>query len=476
MNVKNLPVEFLKDNQIIPLDDEKVFITRKTPFYAVEDLRFLTGKIPETILISEEEFNEKLEEYVSNIQNNLEEETEIKETFFEDLLVGSDAPVIQMLNSLFLKAVRSDASDIHFEPFSDRVVVRFRLDGVLHEVSTIPLNVYPQVVSRIKIISKLNVAEKRLPQDGRIKVKIGEKKLDMRVSTLPTVFGERVVIRLLDRSDTLLTLEELGFEPDDLKKYERIIRKPHGLVLVTGPTGSGKSTTLYASLLKLKTPRKNIITIEDPVEYQIDGISQIQVNPKIDLTFANGLRSILRQDPDIVMVGEIRDLETAEIAIHASMTGHLVLSTLHTNDAPSAVARLVDMGVEPFLVASSLEGVIAQRLVRKICESCKNAYIPRDDEIEEINRYLGKELKIDKLYKGEGCENCLGTGFKGRIAIYEIMEIDEEMRVVISKQPESMAVREKALEKGMRTLVQDGLFKVINGITTVEEVLQVAQV
>ncbi|ACO03394.1 MAG TPA: type II secretion system protein GspE [Persephonella sp.] len=476
MGVDNLPVEFLKENQIVPSEDGKVFITKKTPFYAVEDIRFLTGKTPETVLISEEEFNEKLEEYISNIQNSLEEETEIKETFFEDLLVGSDAPVIQMLNSLFLKAVRSDASDIHFEPFSDRVVVRFRLDGVLHEVSTIPLNAYPQVVSRIKIISKLNVAEKRLPQDGRIKVKIGEKKLDMRVSTLPTVFGERVVIRLLDRSDTLLTLEELGFEPDDLEKYERIIRKPHGLVLVTGPTGSGKSTTLYASLLKLKTPRKNIITIEDPVEYQIDGISQIQVNPKIDLTFANGLRSILRQDPDIVMVGEIRDLETAEIAIHASMTGHLVLSTLHTNDAPSAVARLVDMGVEPFLVASSLEGVIAQRLVRKICESCKKEYIPRDDEVEEINRYMGRELKIGKLYKGEGCDNCLGTGFKGRIAIYEIMEIDEEMRAVISKQPESMAVKEKALEKGMRTLIQDGLLKVVKGVTTVEEVLQVAQV
>jgi len=476
LGVDNLPVEFLKENQIVPSEDGKVFITKKTPFYAVEDIRFLTGKTPETVLISEEEFNEKLEEYISNIQNSLEEETEIKETFFEDLLVGSDAPVIQMLNSLFLKAVRSDASDIHFEPFSDRVVVRFRLDGVLHEVSTIPLNAYPQVVSRIKIISKLNVAEKRLPQDGRIKVKIGEKKLDMRVSTLPTVFGERVVIRLLDRSDTLLTLEELGFEPDDLEKYERIIRKPHGLVLVTGPTGSGKSTTLYASLLKLKTPRKNIITIEDPVEYQIDGISQIQVNPKIDLTFANGLRSILRQDPDIVMVGEIRDLETAEIAIHASMTGHLVLSTLHTNDAPSAVARLVDMGVEPFLVASSLEGVIAQRLVRKICESCKKEYIPRDDEVEEINRYMGRELKIGKLYKGEGCDNCLGTGFKGRIAIYEIMEIDEEMRAVISKQPESMAVKEKALEKGMRTLIQDGLLKVVKGVTTVEEVLQVAQV
>jgi len=472
----NLPVEFLRENRIVPSEDGKVFITKKTPFYAVEDIRFITGKTPEIVIISDEEFNERLEEYISNINNSLEGENEVNESFLEDILVGSDTPVIQMLNSLFLKAVRSNASDIHFEPFSDRVVVRFRLDGVLHEISTIPLNAYSQVVSRIKIISKLNVAEKRLPQDGRIKIKIGEKKLDMRVSTLPTVFGERVVIRLLDRSDQLLTLEELGFESDDLRKYERIIRKPHGLVLVTGPTGSGKSTTLYASLLKLKTPRKNIITIEDPVEYQIDGISQIQVNPKIDLTFANGLRSILRQDPDIVMVGEIRDIETAEIAVHASMTGHLVLSTLHTNDAPSAVARLVDMGVEPFLVASSLEGVVAQRLVRKICEVCKTEYEPKEEEIQEINRNIGKELNIEKLYRGKGCENCLGTGFKGRVALYEIMEIDEDMRTVISKQPESMSVRENALKKGMRTLIQDGILKAVKGITTVEEVLQVTQV
>ncbi|WP_457640545.1 type II secretion system ATPase GspE [Persephonella sp.] len=476
MPVNQFPVEFLKENQIIPVDENKVYITRKTPFYAVEDIRFLTGKTPETVLISEEEFNEKLEEYISNIENKLEEEEEIKESFFEDLLEGSDAPVIQLLNSLFLKAVRSNASDIHFEPFSDKVVVRFRLDGVLHEISTIPLNAYPQIVSRIKIISKLNVAEKRLPQDGRIKVKIGEKQLDMRVSTLPTVFGERIVIRLLDRSNKLLTLEELGFDTEDLEKYERIIRKPYGLVLVTGPTGSGKSTTLYASLLKLKTPRKNIITIEDPVEYQINGIGQIQVNPKINLTFANGLRSILRQDPDIVMVGEIRDLETAEIAIHASMTGHLVLSTLHTNDAPSAVARLVDMGVEPFLVASSLEGVIAQRLIRKICENCKEEYTPKIEETEEIKKFMKKDLKIEKLYRGKGCDQCLGTGFKGRIAIYEIMEIDEEMRGVISKQPESMAVREKAISKGMKTLIEDGMEKIVQGITTIEEVLQVVQV
>ncbi len=396
----------------------------------------------------------------------------------EDILEGSDAPVIQLLNSTFLRAVRARASDIHFEPYSDYVLIRFRLDGVLHEINKLPKSSYPSVVSRIKVMAKLNVAEKRLPQDGRIRIRIGEKEMDLRVSTLPTIFGERVVIRLLDRSTKILTLKELGYMEDDLKKLENMISKPYGLILVTGPTGSGKSTTLYASLLKLKSPRKNIITIEDPIEYQIDGISQIQVNPKINLTFANGLRSILRQDPDIIMVGEIRDLETAEIAIHASMTGHLVLSTLHTNDAPSAVTRLVDMGVESFLVASSLEGVIAQRLVRRICNNCKTEFVPSDTEIEEINRLTGEDIVRpgDKLYKGKGCEQCFGTGYKGRIAICEIMEVDEEMRSTISKTPESTVIRKKALEKGMKTLLKDGVQKALSGITTVEEVIQATKV
>ncbi len=476
MVFKDITIDFLRENQIIPLDKNKIYITKKTPFYAIEDIRFLTGNSPETFLISEDEFNEKLEEYISNLENKIEEQELQEETFFEDLLTGSDVPLIQLINSLILKAIRANASDIHFEPFSDKVVVRFRMDGVLHEITTIPLNTYPQVVSRIKIISKLNVAEKRLPQDGRIKVKIGEKKLDMRVSTLPTVFGERIVIRLLDKSNKLLYLDELGFSSEDLKKYRRIIKKPYGLVLITGPTGSGKSTTLYASLLELKTPRKNIITIEDPVEYQIDGISQIQVNPKINLTFANGLRSILRQDPDIIMIGEIRDLETAEIAIHASMTGHLVLSTLHTNDAPSAVARLVDMGVEPFLIASSLEGVIAQRLVRTICKNCKKEYSPSETEVQEIERYIGKSMEIKKLYKGEGCQECLGTGYKGRTAVYEIMEVNEELRTIISKNPETVTIREKAISNGLKTLLEDGIMKILNGKTTLEEVLQITQV
>jgi len=474
LKTKNISIDFLRENKILPIDETKVYITKQTPYFAIEDFKFITGIIPETILISEEEFQEKLEEYIAKLESHIEETFVEEEKFFEDLLSGSDTPVIQTLNSIFLKAVRALASDIHFEPFSDKILVRFRLDGVLQEITTISKSIYPQFVSRIKIISKLNVAEKRLPQDGRIKVKIGEKQLDMRVSTLPTVFGERVVIRLLDKSNKILTLEELGFSKEDLKIYKDIIYKPYGLILITGPTGSGKSTTLYASLLELKSPKKNIITIEDPVEYQIDGISQIQVNPKIKLTFANGLRSILRQDPDIIMVGEIRDVETAEIAINASLTGHLVLSTLHTNDAPSAVARLVDMGVQPFLVASALEGVIAQRLVRRICENCKEEYIPKPWEIDEF-KFLGLNPP-QKLYKGKGCENCLHTGYKGRVAIYEIMKLNEELKTVISKTPETTIVKEKALNKGMKTLVIDGIQKAIKGITTLEEVLQTTKV
>lgn len=478
IDITKLSIDFIKENWILPIDKERIYITANTPFYAIEDIRFLLGgKPPKTILISEEEFNEKLEEYISNLKSELEEEKEEESSFLENLLESSNSPIVQLLNSIFLKAIRANVSDIHFEPYLDKVVIRFRLDGVLHKIEEIPKGSYPQIVSRIKVLSKLNLAEKRLPQDGRIRVKIGNKEIDMRVSTLPTVFGERIVIRLLDKSTKILSLEELGFFPEDKEKYERIIGKPHGLVLITGPTGSGKSTTLYATLLKLKTPKKNIITIEDPVEYQIEGISQIQVNPQINLTFATGLRSILRQDPDIIMVGEIRDLETAEIAVHASMTGHLVLSTLHTNDAPSSVARLVDMGVEPFLIASSIEGVIAQRLVRRVCENCKTERELKNWEIQEISKYMNIEnLKEKTVFYGKGCEECLGTGFKGRIAIYEIMEVDEEIRSLISKNTETTKLKRELLKKGMKTLIQDGIEKFLNGITTLEEVLQVAQV
>jgi len=526
-----LNIDYFRENQILPIDDKSFYITDKTPFFAIEDIRYILGFPPKTVKISEEEFLEKLEEYVEKLASAEGiESIEQEEEGFENILEGSSSPVIQTLNSIFLKAIRNNVSDIHFEPFSRNIVVRFRLDGVLHKITEIQKSIYPQIVSRIKIMAKLNVAEKRLPQDGRIRIKLGNRDIDMRVSTLPTAFGERVVIRLLDKTNKILTLDELGFSQEDKEKYERIIRKPYGIVLITGPTGSGKSTTLYASLLKLKSPTKNIITIEDPIEYQIDGISQVQVNPKINLTFASGLRSILRQDPDIIMVGEIRDLETAKISIHASMTGHLVLSTLHTNNAPSSVARLVDMGIEPFLIASSLEGVVAQRLVRKICQNCKEAQKLEDIEVEQIlkyyptyfakyilktgefdrlenlnSRYNLEEVKniLEKIknrdnvsheimdlylkdfrnflenidiYRGKGCDNCLGTGYKGRIAIYEIMEIDEDLRALISKNVETSVLKEKALKNGMKTLVESGIEKVLDGVTTLEEVLQVAQV
>ncbi len=467
-------IDFYRNNQIVPGGENKFYITKNTPFYAVEDIKFYTDTIPQLIEVSEDEFQEKLEEYISSLTEKIESEETEEGIDFEDILQASDTPAVQVLNSTFLKAIRINASDIHFEPFSNKVLIRFRMDGVLHEINEIPPSLYQSVVSRIKVIAKLNVAEKRLPQDGRIKIKIGKKEVDMRVSTLPTSFGERTVIRLLDKSNKILTLEELGLYPDDRKTFEEIIKKPYGLVLVTGPTGSGKSTTLYASLLKLKTPRKNIITVEDPIEYQIDGISQVQVNPKIGLTFAAGLRSILRQDPDIIMVGEIRDLETAEMAVHSSMTGHLVLSTLHTNDAPSSVTRLADMGIESFLIASSLEGVIAQRLVRRICENCKEEINPSENEKEFIKKHLHID-KDFKLYRGKGCEQCLNTGYKGMIAIYEIMKIDEDFRSLISKTTDSKTIRDYAVKNGMKTLLQDGLRKAVDGVTTVEEVLSVAK-
>ncbi len=469
----DLPVDFMRRYFILPDGEGRFFITENTPFFIVEDLRFTFGKV-ETVLVDEETFNEKMEDYISSLESRLEEGEEAEGAIFEDLLAGSDAPIIQLLNTIFLKAIKVGASDIHFEPYERDVIVKFRLDGVLHEVTRIPFSSYPKVVSRVKVISRLNVAEKRLPQDGRIKVRIGKKQIDMRVSTLPTVFGERVVIRLLDRSHKLLTLKELGFSDRDHAVFEDVITKPHGLILVTGPTGSGKTTTLYAAIQRIWTPEKNILTVEDPVEYQMEGINQVQVNPRIGLTFAAGLRSILRQDPDVIMIGEIRDLETAEIAVRASMTGHLVFSTLHTNDAPSSIARLTDMGVEPFLVASSLECVLAQRLVRRVCSHCAFEYEPTEEELKTIHSVLG-DVNVVRLKRGKGCERCLGTGYSGRIAIYQVMKIDEEMRALISRTSDTEKIRELAKKRGMRTLLEDGMEKVLSGITTVEEVLQVAR-
>jgi general secretion pathway protein E len=457
-------VDYEDENKIV------LIVPESYNFLYVEEIRFKTGKDVILKKIPNEEFTKLLQEKLSQEEIILETQAEEVETVSDILETEEDSPIIKLVNSVFIKANALNASDIHFEPYEDECLVRFRMDGVLHEYLKIPPSTYSSVVSRIKVMANLNIAEKRVPQDGRIGLRIGSKELDIRVSVVPTVFGERVVLRLLDKSGFLLTLDDLGFDEKDLKVYKKLIQKPYGIVLVTGPTGAGKSTTLYASLLFIKNPRKNIITIEDPVEYQIKGVNQIQVNPKVGLTFASGLRSILRQDPDIIMVGEIRDTETADIAVHAALTGHLVLSTLHTNDAVSSVARLVDMDIEPFLIANSLEGVVAQRLVRKICNNCKKPYKPTSLEIEELKLDPSKDYTF---YKGEGCEQCLNTGYKGRIGIYEVLEFDEELKSLIVKTQDSNEILKVAKIKGFKTMFEDGVNKVLKGITTPQEVLAV---
>ena len=460
-------------NYVVLEEGERELLVAVPPDYdplALEELRFLSGKDLRLKLLDREQFNSLLEEKLSEETPQGEEETSETETGVKyDLLLETDeSPVVKLVNRILLKATRVGASDIHFEPYEDETVVRLRMDGELHEYTRIPPARYSEVVARIKVLANLNVAERRVPQDGKFHVKVGQRDYDIRVSVVPTVFGERVVLRLLDKSGKLLTLEQLGLSEEDLKKVEEIISKPYGMVLVTGPTGAGKSTTLYAVLQKLKNPRKNIITIEDPVEYQIKGISQIQVNPKVGLTFAAGLRSILRQDPDIVMVGEIRDRETAQIAVQAALTGHLVLSTLHTNDAPSAVTRLADMEIEPYLIASALEGVIAQRLVRKICPHCKVEYKPSKEEIEKLGLSPDGDYTF---YRGKGCEHCMGSGYKGRIAIFEVLPFDEELKKLVTRTQDATEIRNFALKRGFKTMLQDGVEKILKGITTPQEVL-----
>ena len=396
--------------------------------------------------------------------------------------------VIKLVNLIIMQAIKERASDIHIEPEEEVLKTRFRVDGMLHEISSPPKHLQSAIISRIKIMANLNIAERRTPQDGRFTVNLEGKQIDARVSCVPTIYGENVVLRLLDVTSALLGLEQLGFSKEILDKYNKLIIRPHGIILVTGPTGSGKTTTLYASLAKINTPEKNIITVEDPVEYKLAGIRQIQVDTKVNLTFANGLRSILRQDPNIIMVGEIRDFETAEIAIQAALTGHLVFSTLHTNDAPGAITRLIDMGVEPFLTSSSVIGVLAQRLVRKICPDCKEKYAPTKEALKDIG--LNQEEKIDgsttltinpersrriDFYQGKGCAKCMNTGYKGRISIYELMLPDDKIRNAIIAKAPTDEIRKLACSSGMITLMKDGIEKIKAGITTVEEVLRVTQ-
>jgi len=408
-------------------------------------------------------------EDLESVAHELEEPT--------DLLDADDeAPIIRLVNSLLFRAVKERASDIHINPEEKDISVRYRIDGVLREVIRAPKRFQASIASRIKIMGGLNIAEKRLPQDGRIRIKIAGKDVDIRLSTVPTAHGERIVMRLLDKSSVVLDLESLGFEEWQLKVMDGLITRSHGIVLVTGPTGSGKTTTLYAGLAKINSPDLNILTIEDPVEIPLRGIGQVQVNPKIELTFASGLRSFLRQDPDVIMVGEIRDLETAEIAIQASLTGHLVLSTVHTNDAAGAITRLVDMGVQPFLVASSLVGVLAQRLVRVLCLDCKQAYVPTPEERQQAgitDAILAKAGNPSHLYRATGCPACQGTGYQGRTGIYELMLVDDDVRPLILKSVDATTIKRAAVERGMITLMEHGAYKVARGITTAAEVLSV---
>jgi type IV pilus assembly protein PilB len=389
--------------------------------------------------------------------------------------ISREAPIIQLVNMLIVQGVKDRASDIHIEPNEKGLLIRFRIDGMLHDVRTLPNTIKSAVVSRIKILAKMDIAERRLPQDGRFQVKFGMREVDLRVSTIPTVLGEKVVLRLLDKSKGLIKLEQLGFIPEQLEEFKSIISKSYGIILLTGPTGSGKTTTLYAALNEVNSKDKNIITVEDPVEYKLARINQIQIKPKIKLTFANTLRSILRQDPDVIMVGEIRDAETAQIAVQAALTGHLVFSTLHTNDAASALTRLIDMDVETFLISSSVIGVIAQRLVRVICEKCKEEYIPGKDVLSGLHLKANSKGEGEvKLFRGTGCSFCKNTGYYGRTSIYELIVLDEEIRALIISKASSNIIKDTAIKKGMKTLKDCGLEKAMQGITTIEEVLRVA--
>ena len=489
--VEQLPIHYLKKNLIFPFQPEdgtlRVAMNDPLRLEVLDDLRILYGKeqivpvlVPAKEIVSaiNRTYGQANGEAEQIIQDLDQEEgnplfTELEEG--EDLLdETSDAPIIKLVNHLFSQAVKSRASDIHVEPYQQNLQVRFRLDGVLYNILSLPRRLHAAVVSRIKVMARLNIAEKRLPQDGRIDLKIGERLVDVRVSCLPTAFGERVVLRLLEKSGKLLSLQEIGLSTEALTETKRLLRISHGIVLVTGPTGSGKTTTLYSALSHINSPDKNILTIEDPIEYQIDGIGQMQVNPKINLTFANGLRSMVRQDPDVILVGEIRDLETAEIAIQAALTGHLVFSTLHTNDAASAVTRLIDMGIEPFLVSSAVEAIVAQRLIRLVCQRCREAYQPDEAELAELGLKPNSRRSM-RIFRAKGCQACLETGYRDRTGIYEFLRMTEGIKSLVLKTSDANQIKQAAVAQGMKTLRDDGIRKVVEGRTTISEVLRITQ-
>ena len=487
--IRSFTITYLKKHGVVPLKggDGGLLLAMPDPsgLALLPDMAFmLDGKHPTPVLMPAA----RILEAVNKVFGEHQGEAEVSDVLgaagdgrldaldddnIEDLLDDTnDAPFIKLVNMVLAQSVRAGASDVHVEPYKDVLRVRFRLDGVLYDKHTIPKRYHAAIVSRIKIMAKLNIAEKRLPQDGRIALTLGGRQVDLRVSTLPTSYGERVVMRLLEKSSRVLSLAELGLADDDLATIHDLSALSHGIILVTGPTGSGKTTSLYAALNHINSPDKNILTIEDPVEYQLEGVGQIQVNHKIGLTFANGLRSIVRQDPDVILIGEIRDKETADIAIQSALTGHLVFSTLHTNDAPSAVTRLIDMGVEPFLLSSVLRAVLAQRLVRVLCPHCRSPYQPDAETLGECGP-LADQMQKATLYNPEGCSQCLNTGYKGRKAIYEIMEVTDSLRRIMLRTADSNELRQEAVANGMRTLKGDGCLKAMQGITSLTEVTRV---
>lgn len=488
--VEHVPTQMARTYKIVPIEYNKslhqltVAMDNPDNFRATDDLSTLMGFKVVAKISDEESINAALDKYYSEEDEGISEligEIEGDQTLVS--LAGRDAsidlddlkdaaestPVIKLLNLVLMQAIRDKASDIHFEPFEEEYKMRYRIDGVLYEMVPPPKHIAMALSSRIKVMANLDIAERRLPQDGRIPLVMGGNPVDLRVSILPTMFGESVVLRVLDRSQVQLRLDMLGLRERDLEVVSQLIHKPNGIVVVTGPTGSGKTTTLYSALKELNDPETKIITTENPVEYDIDGLIQVQIRPEIGLTFAKCLRSILRQDPDIVMVGEIRDLETAQIAIQASLTGHLVFSTLHTNDAPSTIARMLDLGLEPFLITATVEGIVAQRLVRKICQKCKTEFQPSEEMLMELD-LTPEEVGDKTFYYGKGCENCNKTGYRGRTGIYEIMTFNDEIRDLIMNQASTAVLREVAMRNGMQTLRQNGLAAIYDGITTIEEV------
>lgn len=486
--IQKVPAKFSSHYQIIPVEftDNKLVIAMVDPLdtRTLDDLRLLLGIEVRGVLASETEILEAIRKYygvgAETLERMIAQNPPIEKTrshMPQDLgALSEDASIIKFVNQILSEAIKDRATDIHLEPFQNEMAVRFRIDGVLYGIN-IPETIkyfHAAIVSRIKIMAQLNIAERRLPQDGRIKIKVNDEELDLRVSILPTAFGEAVHIRVLS-SSFFLELEKLGLMPEDLKIIEEVIKRPHGIIFVTGPTGSGKSTTLYASLARINTSAIKIITIEDPIEYQMRGVNQLQVVPQISFTFATALRHILRHDPDVIMVGEVRDYETAEIAIRSALTGHLVLSTLHTNDACGAVTRLLDIGIEPFLVSSSLECLIAQRLVRLICPHCKVPVKAKEEILLQIKKDIKFEHRNIEIYEGKGCPQCRFTGYRGRTGIYEVLKITDSIRQLIMNKASSQRIKQKAVSDGMRTLRCDGLHKVLSGITTFTEVVRVTE-